>query len=143
MLFVLVSTYSRQQRLWCYSAVFYLMSWSIFWSVIIFSCFIFSYFGFPVVFLSALVEIIGDLNDFIKHKREIFAFFTWEKKHKNGRNCWRTQSTLLSKLLIFFSRRFIHSGVFSYPSLYWHRIPICDLTSEVDKLCGIFNIFSI
>lgn len=53
-LFVLVSTYSRQQRLWCYSAIFYLLSWSIFWPVIILSCFIFSYIGFPLVFLFSL-----------------------------------------------------------------------------------------
>lgn len=74
----------------------------IFLTVIVFtgSCFIFSYIGFPFFsFLSVLVEGIGDRIGVIKHKREVSSFWHQRKKHKHGRNCWRTKGTLLSKLL--------------------------------------------
>lgn len=119
--------------------------------VLFFPTFDFLWFFF---FLSALVEGIGDRIGVIKHKREVFVFLTSEKKAQAWEELLKDQSTLLLNLLwhtywyllIFsdFSRRFIHSGGFSYPSLHtWLRISLCgDLTFELDKVCGISNIFT-
>lgn len=136
--------------------MFCLMYWSFFWTVIIYtgSSFIFSYIKFPVVFLFSLCPRWRYRRSNRKIKGKFSSFWHQRKKHKHGRNCWRTKGKLLSKLLWHkclyllilrdFSRRFIHSGGFSYPSMHtWLRIPPCgDLNFELDKVCGISDSFT-